>query len=35
MAKIFLYVVLVYMAIVSVVCLIMYGVDKSRTKAGK
>lgn len=35
MAKIFLYVVLVYMAIVSVVCLIMYGVDKSRAKAGK
>ena len=35
MGKIFLYVVLGYMLIASIVCFIMYGVDKSRAKRDK
>ena len=35
MGKIFLYVVLGYILIASIVCFIMYGVDKSRAKRDK
>ena len=35
MAKIFLYVVLVYILIASIVCFIMYGVDKKRAEKDK
>lgn len=35
MGRIFLYVVLGYMMIVSLICFIMYGVDKSKAKKGK
>lgn len=35
MGKIFLFVVLGYIGIVSIVCFIMYGVDKSRAKKDK
>ncbi|MBR1749810.1 MAG: DUF1294 domain-containing protein [Ruminococcus sp.] len=35
MAKIFLYVVLGYMLIVSIVCFIMYGIDKRRAVKDK
>ena len=35
MGKIFLFVVFGYIAIVSIICFIMYGVDKSRAKKDK
>ena len=35
MGKIFLFVVLGYVGIMSLICLIMYGVDKSRAKKDK
>ena len=35
MGKIFLYVVLGYVLILSLICFIMYGVDKSRAKRDK